>query len=249
MTERYAGCCDRGRPRPAGRPARPPASCRCSAGRAPARRPCSARSAIRRRRWSTLAAAAGAGKSRLLAELAAALDRPVLTARAYLPERAEPWSLARGLLRAALATDREHRRRAARTRRAGAARGRARTWPTCCRRRPAAPLDPATRRALVLEGAVRMLVAAAPAVAARDPGRPAVGRPGQPARRRRPARPGARPAGGAGVPAGGGAGGRPVWRSAWPGWPTGARSGRSRCRRWRSPTSARSSTPRSPGPC
>ena len=31
---------------------------------------------------------------------------------------------------------------------------------------PGGPLDPATRRALVLEGAVRMLVAAAPAVAA-----------------------------------------------------------------------------------
>jgi DNA-binding SARP family transcriptional activator/tetratricopeptide (TPR) repeat protein len=55
----------------------------------------------------TVAAAAGSGKSRLLAELAAALDRPVLSARAYLPERAEPWSLARGLLRAALATDRD----------------------------------------------------------------------------------------------------------------------------------------------
>ena len=55
----------------------------------------------------TVAAAAGSGKSRLLAELAAALDRPVLSARAYLPERAEPWSLARGLLRAALAVDRD----------------------------------------------------------------------------------------------------------------------------------------------
>jgi DNA-binding SARP family transcriptional activator len=113
----------------------------------------------------TVAAAAGSGKSRLLAELAAALDRPVLTARAYLPERAEPWSLARGLLRAGLAADREI---------AGALPGPAvpalvEVVPDLAGLLPAAatgPLDPATRRALVLEGAVRMLVEAAPAVAA-----------------------------------------------------------------------------------
>ena len=113
----------------------------------------------------TVAAPAGSGKSRLLAELAAALDRPVLSARAYLPERAEPWSLARGLLRAALATDRDV---------AGALPGPAvpallEVVPDLADllpEPPAGPLDPATRRALVLEGAVRMLVAAAPAVAA-----------------------------------------------------------------------------------
>ncbi len=113
----------------------------------------------------TLAAAAGSGKSRLLAELAAALDRPVLTARAYPPERAEPWSLARGLLRAALAVDREI---------AAALPGPAvpallEVVPDLAEllpQAPGGPLDPATRRALVLEGAVRMLVAAAPAVAA-----------------------------------------------------------------------------------
>ena len=112
----------------------------------------------------TVAAAAGSGKSRLLAELAAALDRPVLSARAYLPERAEPWSLARGLLRAALAVDRDV---------AGALPGPAvpallEVVPDLADllpAPPAGPLDPATRRALVLEGAVRMLVAAAPAVA------------------------------------------------------------------------------------
>lgn len=112
----------------------------------------------------TVAAAAGSGKSRLLAELAAALDRPVLSARAYLPERAEPWSLTRGLLRAALATDQDV---------AGALPGPAvpallEVVPDLADLLPApsaGPLDPATRRALVLEGAVRMLVAAAPAVA------------------------------------------------------------------------------------
>lgn len=112
----------------------------------------------------TVAAAAGSGKSRLLAELAAALDRPVLSARAYLPERAEPWSLTRGLLRAALATDQDV---------AAALPGPAvpallEVVPDLADllpAPPAGPLDPATRRALVLEGAVRMLVAAAPAVA------------------------------------------------------------------------------------
>ncbi len=113
----------------------------------------------------TVAAAAGSGKSRLLAELAAALDRPVLSARAYLPERAEPWSLTRGLLRAALAIDRDV---------AGALPGPAAPallevvpdLADLLPEPPTGPLDPATRRALVLEGAVRMLVAAAPAVAA-----------------------------------------------------------------------------------
>ncbi|WP_214406872.1 BTAD domain-containing putative transcriptional regulator, partial [Pseudonocardia lacus] len=48
---------------------------------------------------------AGCGKSRLLAELAGTWPRVVITARAFLPERAEAWSLARSLLREALAVD------------------------------------------------------------------------------------------------------------------------------------------------
>ncbi|WP_232661997.1 BTAD domain-containing putative transcriptional regulator [Pseudonocardia sp. TRM90224] len=54
---------------------------------------------------AVVAGAPGSGKSRLLAELAGAADRPVVAARAFLPERAEAWSLARSLLREALAVD------------------------------------------------------------------------------------------------------------------------------------------------
>src|SRR5438270_4021345 len=46
---------------------------------------------------------AGTGKSRLLAEAAARSQVAVVSARAFLPERNEPWSLARSLLREALA--------------------------------------------------------------------------------------------------------------------------------------------------
>lgn len=48
---------------------------------------------------------AGSGKSRLLAEAARQSRLPVLTARAFLPEREEAWSLARAVLREALAVD------------------------------------------------------------------------------------------------------------------------------------------------
>jgi DNA-binding SARP family transcriptional activator len=53
----------------------------------------------------TLAGVAGAGKSRLLAELTRATSLPVLATRAFLPERAEAWSLARSVLREAIALD------------------------------------------------------------------------------------------------------------------------------------------------
>ncbi|HVE29998.1 MAG TPA: BTAD domain-containing putative transcriptional regulator, partial [Mycobacteriales bacterium] len=166
VTERYAGLLDPARRPPAVPPAAPPA-----AGELPFLGRSGQLTALLAAVGDpvppvvTVAAAAGSGKSRLLAELAAALDRPVLTARAYLPERAEPWSLARGLLRAALGADRGI---------AGALPGPAvpallEVVPDLADLLPAAaggPLDPATRRALVLEGAVRMLVAAAPAVAA-----------------------------------------------------------------------------------
>lgn len=52
-----------------------------------------------------LAGVAGVGKSRLLAELARHSSLPVLGTRAFLPERAEAWGLARSLLREALAID------------------------------------------------------------------------------------------------------------------------------------------------
>ncbi|MGH9002947.1 MAG: BTAD domain-containing putative transcriptional regulator, partial [Acidimicrobiia bacterium] len=52
-----------------------------------------------------VAGSAGTGKSRLLAEGVGRLEMPVLALRAFLPERNEPWSLARALLREALTLD------------------------------------------------------------------------------------------------------------------------------------------------
>jgi hypothetical protein len=45
------------------------------------------------------------GKSRLIAELVRDSPLPVIEARAFRPERAEAWGLARSLLREALAVD------------------------------------------------------------------------------------------------------------------------------------------------
>jgi DNA-binding SARP family transcriptional activator/DNA-binding transcriptional ArsR family regulator len=53
----------------------------------------------------TVAGVAGAGKSRLVAELVQGVQQPVIAARAFQPERAEAWGLARSLLREALAHD------------------------------------------------------------------------------------------------------------------------------------------------
>lgn len=50
------------------------------------------------RRLALVAGRSGAGKSRLLAELAGRGPRPVLRAKAVLPEREAPWSLVRALL-------------------------------------------------------------------------------------------------------------------------------------------------------
>jgi hypothetical protein len=104
---------------------------------------------------ATVAGSAGVGKSRLLAELTRQSADPVLAVRAFLPERAEAWGLARSLLAEALAVD------------AGAAG----VLPDRARNAlaglvpelgggPVAPLDPESRRALVLAGGVRLLEAA-----------------------------------------------------------------------------------------
>jgi hypothetical protein len=63
------------------------------------------RDAVHARRVATLAGVAGAGKSRLLTELVGGSALPVLTVRAFLPERSEAWGLARSILREALAQD------------------------------------------------------------------------------------------------------------------------------------------------
>lgn len=103
----------------------------------------------------TVAGTAGSGKSRLLAELTRGTAQPVLAARAFLPERAEAWGLARSVLREALAVD--------------AALGQ--TLPERPRAAladllpelgtgPTAVLDGESRRALLLAGGLRVLEAA-----------------------------------------------------------------------------------------
>ena len=99
----------------------------------------------------------GSGKSRLLAEAAARSSVPVVSARAFLAERQETWSLARSLVREALALDMgavhaitDH-----------AARALAYVMPEIEELRviPRPSIDPESRRALALEGAVRIVEA------------------------------------------------------------------------------------------
>lgn len=61
------------------------------------------RAALAERRVVAVGGVAGVGKSRLLAEVTREAPTPVVAARAFLPERAEAWGLARSLLRAAVA--------------------------------------------------------------------------------------------------------------------------------------------------
>jgi len=106
-----------------------------------------------------VAGSAGTGKSRLLAEAAAQSDVPVLAVRAFLPERNEPWSLARALLREALALDFE----AAGAIPDRAAQALADVLPELEELRPISSVmvDPESRRALALEAAARVMAAAA----------------------------------------------------------------------------------------
>jgi DNA-binding SARP family transcriptional activator/tetratricopeptide (TPR) repeat protein len=63
------------------------------------------RAALAAREVLVVAGAAGAGKSRLLAEAVRGCAVPVVAARAFPAERAEAWGLARSLLQEALAAD------------------------------------------------------------------------------------------------------------------------------------------------
>ena len=101
----------------------------------------------------------GAGKSRLVAEAAEHSEVPVIFVRAFLPERNEPWGLARALLREALALDLE----AARAIPDRAAQALADVVPELEELRSigSGVVDPESRRALALEAAVRVLTAAA----------------------------------------------------------------------------------------
>ena len=93
----------------------------------------------------------GAGKSRLLAQFAR--DASILLVQAYFAERDEPWSLARSLLREVLSADLDAARRLPAAMRA------ALSWlvpeSEMAESLPAA--DPESRRALLVEAAVRLL--------------------------------------------------------------------------------------------
>jgi DNA-binding SARP family transcriptional activator len=100
----------------------------------------------------------GAGKSRLLAEAAAVLPGQVLTARAFLPERDDPWGLARSLLRAALTA--VPASVGAVPERAAAAVAEIVPEIGDLRRLGPPVADAQTRRALAIEGGVRLVEAA-----------------------------------------------------------------------------------------
>lgn len=98
---------------------------------------------------------AGSGKSRLLAEIGLLCARPVLAARAFQPQREEAWGLARSLLREVLALDLG----SVRTLSDRAAQALADIVPELEELRPirGGLVDPESRRALALEGAVRLV--------------------------------------------------------------------------------------------
>lgn len=100
----------------------------------------------------------GSGKSRLLAEVAARSPLPLVATRAFLPEREETWGLGRNLLRELLSLDVQ----AARAVPDLAATALAEILPELAELRPVPgrPIDPQSRRALTLQGAVRLASAA-----------------------------------------------------------------------------------------
>jgi DNA-binding SARP family transcriptional activator/tetratricopeptide (TPR) repeat protein len=110
---------------------------------------------VEERGAATVAGVAGAGKSRLLAELRTASPLPVLAARAVLPERSEAWGLARSLLREALAVD-----EGVVTRLPSRVRGALAGLLPELGDGPPRTLDGESRRALLLAGGVRVLEAA-----------------------------------------------------------------------------------------
>jgi DNA-binding SARP family transcriptional activator len=100
----------------------------------------------------------GSGKSRLLAEVAARSPLPVVATRAFLPEREEAWGLGRNLLRELLSLDVQ----AAHAVPDLAATALLAILPELAELRPVGgrPIDPESRRALTLQGAIRLAAAA-----------------------------------------------------------------------------------------
>lgn len=94
----------------------------------------------------------GAGKSRLLAEFAASVSGTVITARAVLPERERPWSLAQELLRAAMDSGFSPRKILP----ARSVAALAELLPELADATTEIRADPGTSRALTLEGSVHL---------------------------------------------------------------------------------------------
>lgn len=92
---------------------------------------------------AVVAGRSGSGKSRLLAEVTARLREPLVCARAVLPEREAPWSLARALLTGADVDDLPQRARVALT--------------ALVKDDEPAGVDPQSWRALVLQGGAALL--------------------------------------------------------------------------------------------
>ena len=115
-------------------------------------------SASRDGRVAVVSARSGGGKSRLLHALSTRSDRTTVPARCLLPEREEPWSLARSLLRSVsvAAIDGEQ---ALDTTTLAALTD---VLPDLEAAGP--PVDPQSRRALILRGAVRLLESTAPSL-------------------------------------------------------------------------------------
>lgn len=104
-------------------------------------------------RLALVAGQPGTGKSRLLAEFAATAGGAVITARAVLPERDRPWSLAQAVLRAAVAAGFSPRK-VLPVRSVVAL---AELLPELAESTDEVTVDAGTARALVLEGTVRLL--------------------------------------------------------------------------------------------
>ena len=115
------------------------------------------------RRIGLLRGRSGSGKSRLLAELAARTTAPALATRAVLPEHDVPWSLARTLLRAAIAAGADPSALPPRSLAALAD-----VLPELERPGARAVIAADSRRALALEAGVRLLAGVAGAVVLAD---------------------------------------------------------------------------------
>ena len=111
-----------------------------------------------RERTAVVSGRSGVGKSRLLDALCAQASRPVLLARAVLPERGDPWGLARSLVQSPPAAALDLHRLLGATTLAALADmvpGLEETGP---------PVDPQSRRALVKQGLLRIIEATAPSL-------------------------------------------------------------------------------------